>query len=478
MNELPIINTIYEYTSSNPISFCMPGHKHGNGFLNTKEGRRFHNNVLAGDITEIQGMDNLHAPEGIIKDSAILLGKLYNSHKSYLLVNGSTSGNLSMIFSAFSEYDKVIVERNCHKSIFNGILLRKLKPVYIQNTIQKDYLESLTLSTSDIENTIKSNPDAKGIILTYPNYFGVCMDLKYICKIAHEHGMKVLVDCAHGAHFVAHPELPDNPIDLGADMVVMSAHKTLPAFTQTAFLHINESMDVNTVDFYVSIFLSTSPSYLLMQSMDYSIFYLSKYGKKDYEKLIDLCSSYSSLINDLNGFSVLSKNDIPNESSFSSIDPTRIVIKSDIMNGHELNDYLLDKGIQVEMSTEKTIVLIPTPFNFENDFNALYSTLKALSCKRVATKSINDDALTSLSELPRVSLLPYEVLNHKSSWINIDDAEGKVSKESIIPYPPGVPIIMPGEIINKEIIAMIKKHQDFNVDILGIKDNLISIIDV
>jgi arginine/lysine/ornithine decarboxylase len=209
LSKLPLVEGLLEYTNENNIPFAMPGHKGGQGFLSTDIGKEIYSNILKIDITEVDGVDNLHNPDGIIKEAEELLSRFYKSRKSYFLVNGSTSGNLAMIFSAFSEGDKVIVERNCHRSIFNGILMRKLKPIYIRNKISSKFNAPMSVDMEHFLSLIEDNKDAKGIIITYPNYYGVCPNLKLIINEAKKYNMKVLVDSAHGAHFGVYDVLPD-----------------------------------------------------------------------------------------------------------------------------------------------------------------------------------------------------------------------------------------------------------------------------
>jgi len=310
LSKLPLVDGILRYVNNGNISFTMPGHKGGLGFLETIDGKRIYENLIKCDVTETPGLDNLHHPEGIIREAQELLKELYGSTKAYFLVNGSTSGNLAMIFASFNEGDKIIVERNCHRSIFNGIIMRKLKPIYIKNEINNQYNAPLSIDMEHFLYCIKENKDAKGIVITYPSYYGVCLDLAAVVKEAKKYNMKVLVDSAHGAHFGVSDNLPESAVKLGADMVVMSSHKTLPSFTQTAYLHVMSAADVEKVDFYVSAFTSTSPSYMLMCSMDYARFFLETEGKEAYDKLLVLTERYKQMINKIKGFHVLSEDDL------------------------------------------------------------------------------------------------------------------------------------------------------------------------
>ncbi|WMJ79988.1 aminotransferase class V-fold PLP-dependent enzyme [Clostridium sp. MB40-C1] len=465
MSKLPLVEGVLNYIKQNNTLFCMPGHKGGKGFLRTDYGRELYDNIIKADITEVEGLDNLHNAEGIIKEAQELLAKYYESKKSYFLVNGSSSGNLTMIFSSFDECDKVIVERNCHKSIFNGIILRKLKPVFIKNKINKKYDAPLSIDEEHFLRTIEENEDAKGIILTYPNYYGICPNLEFIIKEAQKRNMKVLVDCAHGAHFGILKELPRNPIKLGADMVVMSSHKTLPSFTQTAYLHIGKEEYKDKVEFYLHMFLSTSPSYMLMCSMDYARFYLEEYGEKEYRELLGLTKIYRGKINNIKGFYILGKEDLDKE----DIDLTRYVLN--IEKGYsasKFSKYLKAHGIQVEMNDGQNVVLIFSPFNDEKDFRKLYDCIKNASIE-----DFKGEYFKLLDfYVPEKKLIPFEVIDKTFRYIDLNNAEGKICAKSIIPYPPGVPIVTMGEIIDKTIVSMIKYYLYNEVEVIGVtKEN-------
>lgn len=466
---MPIKDALRQYIKEDNILFCMPGHKQGKGFKKDLEYMDF----VSADLTEVDGLDNLHRPEYAIKESQKLLSELYGSKKSYFLINGSTSGNLAMIFSAFNEEDKVIVQRDCHKSIFNGIILKKLRPIYIKSSIDYNFNAPLTMNMEHFFSLFNENKDAKGLIITYPNYYGVCEDLRTIIKECKSRGMKVLVDCAHGAHFGINEKLPPNPLKLGADMVVMSAHKTLPSFTQTAYLHVSDSMDINIVDFYVSSFSSTSPSYMFLMSMDYARYYLQEYGKEDYDKLIDNCIKCKKEIDKISFIKTLSKKNMVNSNGIE-LDPTRIVINLwENLNAHKLSRYLRERKIQVEMSDGSNIVLIPSTFNEEEDFEALLNALKDCDINYIEGNQLKFKEV----EIPRKIYDPYRVLEKRKTYIKLEEAEGKICGDNIIPYPPGVPIIMMGELIDESIISMIKYYVKNDVTVIGIKDNKISVID-
>lgn len=495
MDKLPLISGVKKYREEENISFCMPGHKNGRGFLCTEEGRDFYDNIVKVDITEVEGVDNLHNPEGIIKESQELLKEAYESEKSYFLVNGSTCGNLAMIFSCFEEGEKIIVERNCHRSIYNGIIMRKLNPVYINNSILDEYEIPFCVDEENFKKTLENNKDAKGVVITYPNYYGICMDLEKVIEIADKYNMKVLVDSAHGAHFGFAQGIPHSAVQLGADMVVTSAHKTLPSLTQTAFLHINNSIDIDKVDFYVSAFMSTSPSYMLMQSMDYSRMYLQKYAENTYKKLLELCRKYREKINSIKGFHILGREDINNINFYEirnkynrenyiydevyknlwkyDIDETRYAINLDAdYSGHKLAEYLRKNKIQVEMSDRRNIILIFSPFNIEEEFEVLYDVLNKCDLQELREKHNKISTL----DIPKAKILPYEAFAKEKTIASIYDSEGSICGEAIVPYPPGVPIVMPGEVITRDCIEYIDYCIKNNMSVLGMQDDRCKII--
>ncbi|MGV8984585.1 aminotransferase class I/II-fold pyridoxal phosphate-dependent enzyme [Clostridium sp.] len=481
MSRLPLVDGVLKYIKEKNISFCMPGHKGGLGFIETVKGKELYDNFIRGDITEVDGLDNLHHAEGIIKESQQLLSKYYGSIKSYFLVNGSTSGNLAMIFSVFNEGDKIIVERNCHRSIFNAIIMRKLRPVYIKNKIHSKYDAPMPLDKEHFFCLINENKDAKGIIVTYPNYYGICFDLQYVIDMAKKYGMKVLVDAAHGAHFDASELLPESALKMGADMVVMSAHKTLPSLTQTAFLHVGAGIDTSKVDFYVSAFLSTSPSYMLLCSMDYARFYIEEYGESDYERLIKLCQFYRGKINSLKKFYILGIEDLRETSENHNEDTNKYTIDLTryILNvpkgysGHKLLEYLRENKIQAEMSDSRNVVLIFSPFNSSKDFKELYIALK--NCDLTTLKQEYIDLIDY--DVPVSIMYPYEVMDREKTMVEIRNTVGKISAVAIVPYPPGIPIVMPGERLDEITITAIEYYLRCNVTVLGINDGKIATVE-
>ncbi len=464
--KVPLLDEVLKYKKENNLILSMPGNKSGIGFLRDDVGREFVNNMGFLDITEVDPLDNLHAPEGIIKEAQELLAKTYDVRKAYFVVNGSTAGNLASIFDAFNEDDEILVERNCHKSVYNGIILRKLKVKYIEPVVYEDKGLFLPPTEKEIYKAINKCKNAKGIILTYPNYFGIGYDIVETLKDLKDRGLKIIIDGAHGAHYGLTEKLPKSIVKY-ADYIVLSAHKTLPSLTQGSYLLINN--DTN-VDFYLKAFMTTSPSYLIMSSLDYARYYLENYGKEDYDKLIDLAIKWSIKINNLNKVRVLSKEDLPRG---YDLDLSRyILILKKGYSGHKLLNYLRSLNIQCEMSFSGGVVLILSPFNLEKDFEKIYNSLKSLNLELL----VDTDYQNYCGLIPKKVLELYEAFNMEFEYVNIYESESKISKEAIIPYPPGIPLICAGEVISKEAIDIINGYIKNNKTVIGLKNGLVKVI--
>ena len=469
MNKAPLLEELLKYKSENNLILSMPGNKSGKGFLRDELGKRLKDSLGDLDITEVDPLDNLHNPEGVIKEAQELLAKTYKVKKAYFLVNGSSSGNLAAIFSAFKEGEEVLVERNCHKSIYNALILRKLKVIYIDAVVDDNLGIFLPPKEEEINNALKKAKDPKGIILTNPNYFGIYYDLQKTIEKLRKEGLKVIIDSAHGAHFGFNEKLPKSMATLG-DYVVVSAHKTLPSLTQGAFLLVN-SMD-DSIEFYLKAFMTTSPSYLIMASLDYSRYYLDNYAKGDYDNLIERAEKYRKDINLLNKVYIVSNKDI--EENYN-IDKSRyLMIVEEGYSGHKLLEYLRSKQIQSEMSFSKGVVLILSPSNTDKDFQKIYSAIKELNMDILKT----EESIVEFSKsYPKKVLEPYEVFNFKYKYMNLKESIDKVSKEFIVPYPPGIPVVCPGEKITSEVIDILMSYINNNLSVIGVENNMIKVVD-
>ncbi|MDB0439224.1 arginine decarboxylase [Clostridioides difficile] len=461
-----IINELNEIVNKEIISFHMPGHKKGKiyeklGYINVLE------NLYKMDTTEIIGTDNLHSPEGIIKASQENTAKVFKSDYAYYLVNGSSCGIQSAIMSVCNPKSKIIVNRDCHQSVINGCILGDVDIEYIPCEISKDTNILKGVNVINVIDIIDKNLDAKAILLTYPTYYGMTYDLEYICNYAHTKNMVVIVDEAHGAHLGLSERLPKTALEQGADIVIQSTHKTLPSFTQSSMMHVKgERVDLDKIANMLRITESSSPSYLLLSSLELAVDIYKNKGKELIEEL-------------LNNISIFKNNVNKNLEIYSTNDKTKVFIsaKSIGLTGYELENILRKKyNIQVELSNYYGVLLICTIGSCTQDFISLETALNDIVVKEFKTTKL--DNIKYPVDIPKKILTPREAFYKIKKSVKIYDSIGKICGESIVPYPPGINIISPGEIISKEIIDYLKFCSSKGMVISGLKDITLDFIEI
>lgn len=463
-----ILNKLEELKDDNLTSFHVPGHKTGKifwklGYKNILE------KIYTLDTTEIDGTDNLHNAKEIIKQSQDRAARVFNSDKTIYLVNGTTCGIEASIMAVCNPKSKIIVNRDCHQSVINACILGDIEPVYIKSKVCK---KTNVIMGVDVENTksvINNNLDAKAIVLTYPTYYGKTFDLKSVCDYAHSKNIIVIVDEAHGAHLQLSDSLPKSAIEQGADIIIQSTHKTLPSFTQSSMMHVKGNrVDRNKIESMLRFLESSSPSYVLLTSLELAVDIYDKYGIKLMEDLLSNINNFKSKFR--NNQNIIIDNDMDKTKIFISLKKLGIT-------GYELDNILREKyKIQVELSNYYGVLLICTIGNDEEDFVRLKRALGDL------TLNIKDKKLLEYINYPES--IPEKVLNPRQAFYSdkqstkLEDSIGKVSGEYIIPYPPGISLISPGEIITQEIITYIQEGVKSGMIVSGIKDVNLEYIDV
>jgi len=459
--DAPIFTALKEYVDSKPVSFYMPGHKHGRGLP-----QEFIDYIPQIDVTEIPGTDNLHFPEGIIKDAQDLAAQLFGAKQTYFLINGSSCGILATITALCKNGDKFIVGRNCHKSVIAALTLAGAVPVYISPEYNEEYGISAHITPQAVKNALDENPDAKGVLITSPNFYGVCSDIREISKICHSRKKPLVVDEAHGPHLKFHPKLPESAMQGGADICIQSAHKTLLALTQASFLHVNsELIDLNTLKHVLVMIQSTSPSYILMASLDIARKIVAEKGEKLLEELLGNIDELKQKMQSLSGLSIAD-----NRADLFDFDPTRIVVHTRKLGitGFELDRQLRTRfNVQPELCDLYNVVFITTMDNNKSDFDALFN---ALSVIHEENKSRNELPLRNmrLDLIPQQAYLPAEAFSMKSERVPLADSEGRISTVSVVPYPPGIPVLCPGEKISKASIEYIEMILDLGGNVNNI----------
>lgn len=453
--------------------FHMPGHKLGR--LAPLEASNFYNL----DVTEVEGTDNLYQPNGIIGEAQERARQLYGALHTFFLVNGSSGGLLSAIGACCIPDGKILINRNSHKSIYHAILINRLEPIYIYPEYIEEYGLLGGISPNQVEEALRANPDIACVVITSPTYEGFTSDIKSIAAIVHSHGKLLIVDEAHGAHFKFHAYFPKSALVCDADVVVHSLHKTLPAFTQSALLHINsDRVNVDQVRDYLMMYQTSSPSYILMTGIDACIGFLATEGEKYFEQFVGRIELFRNETKKLKNMKVIDQG-ILGKCGIFDIDLSKIVIVGNIVGKEQwLNGKHLDSLLravyhqQVEMSMPGSLVAITTIADEAVAFEAFSKALSGIDDKN---NYINMEKFDIIGR-PEKIMAPFYAFQRQQESVHYLEALGRVSGQFLTVYPPGIPIIVPGEKITAAILGALKKYQQNGLTIIGLNDQKIKVV--
>lgn len=453
-----IYESLLENAESGIYPMHMPGHKRNEKFLKMV-------NPYTIDITEVDGFDDLHAPEEIILEAMEKGKNLYKSHQCFLLVNGSTCGILSAICACVPKGGRLIAARNCHKSVYNAIALTECESVFMMPETDPQNGICYGITAAQVEKALSENTDASAVVITSPTYEGVVSDIGKISKVTRKYGVPLIVDEAHGAHFGFSPMFPESAVSKGADIVIQSLHKTLPSFTQSAVLHIcTEFGGKFPVQRYLSIFQSSSPSYILMAGIDRCFDILQNDGTKLFELYENRLKKFYSSMEKLKVIKIL-----PEEYPKGFIrDMGKIVIdlSSSSLTGGEFSQLLLKKyKIQLEMASSCYAIAMTSICDTDEGFERLKEALTEIDS--LLSKSENTRHFSPLPEKIETVLKISEALSASSKAVPISEADGKISGEFIYAYPPGIPIIAPGERFTHKVLSSIDELLSCDVAVKG-----------
>ena len=451
-----LYNRLQELSESDLYSFHMPGHKR---LFPDKSG------WYALDISEITGFDYLHSPESILLNAQKKAAELYQADESFYLINGSTAGILSAI-SAVSNAKKLLISRNSHFSVYHAVYLNNLALAYIYPRYDKTGI-AYGITVEEVRDKFEKDPDIGVVLITSPTYEGISSDIPGIAKIVRDNGACLIIDQAHGAHFGFHPAFPENAVKQGADIVIHSLHKTLPALTQTALLHVNgERINRNRLKRFLRIYQSSSPSYPLMAGIERCLDFIKNEGKEALEKMLEMRDALTDQVSQSKQFKILPKTEANREAQTTenpdklTTDPCKLIILTKGISGIELARILREKYLlEMEMATDKYVTAIITMMDKSEGFNRLADALKEVD---------NQIPLTNEKEEinPYPPYAPEIIMNIKEAYdgdrieVPVNETEGKVAAEFAYSYPPGIPIIVPGEKVDSHIISMLKKQGD------------------
>ncbi|MCP3741786.1 aminotransferase class I/II-fold pyridoxal phosphate-dependent enzyme [Rossellomorea sp. BNER] len=467
----PLFTGLIEHSKKNPLQFHIPGHKKGAGM--DPEFRSFiGDNALSIDLINIGPLDDLHQPKGMIKQAQDLAAEAFGADHTFFSVQGTSGAIMTMVMSVCGPGDKIIVPRNVHKSVMSAIVFSGATPIFIHPDVDVDLGISHGITTDSVSRALEQHPDAKGVLVINPTYFGISADLKKIVEIAHSHEVPVLVDEAHGVHIHFHDKLPLSAMQAGADMAATSVHKLGGSMTQSSVLNIREGLvSPKRVQSILSMLTTTSTSYLLLASLDVARKRLATEGKELIEKTIQLSETLRTKINMIENLYCVGKEILGTKATFD-YDPTKLIISiKDLgISGYDAEIWLREvHNIEVELSDLYNILCIITPGDTLADGEKLVSALQELSSK---CSQINNDSRPKvlLPDIPVLSLSPRDAFYADTEVIPIDESIGRIIAEFIMVYPPGIPIFIPGEIITAENINYIKTNMEAGLPVQGPED--------
>ena len=471
----PIYEALERFREMRVVPFDVPGHKHGKGnpeltaFLGEK--------CVGVDVNSMKPLDNLCHPVSVIREAEILAADAFGAANAFLMVGGTTSSVQSMVLSSCKRGDKIILPRNVHRSVINALVLCGAVPVYVNPDVDRKLGISLGMSVDQVRKAIRENPDAVAVLVNNPTYYGVCSDLRTIVKLAHEAGMMCLADEAHGTHFYFGDGMPVTAMEAGADMAAVSMHKSGGSLTQSSLLLTGERVNAGHVRQIINLTQTTSGSYLLMSSLDISRRNLAQRGKAVFRKVTEMAEYAREEINAVGGYYAYGRELINGDSIFD-FDPTKLSVHTrDIgLAGIEVYDILRDEyDIQIEFGDIGNILAYLSIGDRMQELERLVSALAEI--KRRYMK----DPYGLLSQeyiAPEVVYSPQEAFYANKKSVPLSESEGYICSEFVMCYPPGIPILAPGERITREILDYIVYAKTKGCSLTGPEDPMIENINI
>ena len=458
------------YSQEDYYPFHMPGHKRNPDTVNTDL-------PFDRDITEIEGFDNLHHPEGILKKAQETAANVYGTKECYYSVNGSTAALLAAVSATVPRNGQILVARNCHKAVYHALYLRNLIPTYVYPQMDQKWWINGGISPDKVERALAENPEIKAVLLTSPTYDGVVSDIEKIAEIVHRYEIPLIVDEAHGAHFHFSNYFPTSAAELGADLVIQSFHKTLPSMTQTAVLHnCSDRVDSRLIRRFMGIYQSSSPSYILMASMDACMEKMSSDGNEMFREFTKILEKARRRLSECKYIRLVSP-EIGTAGVFD-YDRSKLLFSTRYasMTGSELAQILLEKyHIQVEMETEHYVLALAAVGDSEEGFERLCQVIEEIDQEEAQKKKEKREAeepkagrtaYTSLSQFMSIT----EAMESESEIRKLEESVGRISAEFGYLYPPGIPLIVPGEQITGQFIRNMRIYMEEGLYLQGLED--------
>lgn len=471
----PICEALEHFRRRRVVPFDVPGHKRGRG--NPELVDLLGKQCVGLDVNSMKPLDNLGHPVSVIRKAEELTADAFGAAHAFLMVNGTTSSVQTMILSVCKAGDKILLPRNVHKSVINALVLCGAIPVYVEAKVNPKIGIALGVEVEEVERVMNENPDAVAIIINNPTYYGVCSNLKKIVELAHNRGMKVLADEAHGTHLYFGENLPMSGMAAGTDMAAVSMHKSGGSLTQSSILLCGESMDAEYVRQIINLTQTTSASYLLLSSLDLSRRNLALRGKDYFQKVTYMAEYARNEINEIGGYYAYGKELIDGDSIYD-YDVTKLSIFTQGigLTGIEVYDLLRDEyDIQIEFGDIGNILAYISIGDRIQDIERLVGALEDI--KRLYEKDSSDLYCGDFIK-PEVVMTPQEAFYAKKKQLPIRETNGRICAELVMCYPPGIPILTPGEKITDEIIEYILFAQEKGCSVQGTMDPTVSLLNV
>lgn len=463
----PIYEALQRLRRQRVVPFDVPGHKRGRG--NPELVELLGEKCVGIDVNSMKPLDNLCHPVSVIRDAEELTARAFNAENAFLMVGGTTSAVQAMILSSCKRGDKIILPRNVHKSAINALVLCGAIPVYVNPEVNPELGISLGMDLASVKEAIENNPDAVAVLVNNPTYYGICSDIRSIVKIAHEYGMMVLADEAHGTHLYFQPDLPVSAMEAGADMAAISMHKSGGSLTQSSILLTNKGVNSDYVRQIINLTQTTSGSYLLLSSLDISRRNLALRGKESFTRVMEMAEYARKEINEIGGYYAYGK-ELINKTSVFDYDVTKLSIHTLGLGlaGIEVYDLLRDEyDIQIEFGDVSNILAYISIGDRIQDIERLVGALADIAriYKKDKTGMLSGEFIN-----PMVVKSPQDAFYAKKKSVPIKDTKGMISGEFVMCYPPGIPILAPGEMITEEIIEYIIYVKEKGCSMQGTED--------
>ncbi|WP_042159980.1 aminotransferase class I/II-fold pyridoxal phosphate-dependent enzyme [Paenibacillus gorillae] len=478
-NQTPLFSALRRHAEQNPVQFHIPGHKKGLG--SDPEFREFiGDNALSIDLINIAPLDDLHQPTGVIEEAQKLAADAFGADYTYFSVQGTSGAIITMIMTVCAPGDKIIVPRNVHKSIMAAIIFAGARPVFISPARDANLGIDHGITTRSVKRALDKHPDAKAVLVINPTYFGICANLKEIVDLVHGYDIPVLVDEAHGVLIHFHEKLPMSAMEAGADMAATSVHKLGGSMTQSSVLNVRKGrVNPHRIQTIISMLTTTSTSYLLLASLDTSRRNLAINGHDIAEKAINLAQYAREQINMIPGLHCFGEEILGDEATYD-FDPTKVSIhiRHLGLTGYETENWLREHyNLEIEMSDMYNILCLVTPGDTSDSVDKLIESLKGLSAAFHEGAEARE-LVVKIPDIPQLSLTPRDAFYGETEVVPFKESAGRIIAEFIYVYPPGIPILLPGEVISQNNIDYIIDHVEVGLPVKGPEDRSIQFVKV